>query len=289
MAKASDAIPVEVHAKYMELMKLEGKFWHDMSRLCLDFGLRNIEARELKASDIDLKQCTITLTDSKQVRAYVTKSSNRALDTQWLIEGRRLLRELIGGDLAPLLVRMAQDTKQLAALAIEYGLYDEYEQARLEHYAANIEQARAVAMKQAPKGRVIAFGNYKESRRIITARVEKYGHLCDYLFPACELGSNRANSFEPVTRQSAHRVIKRVTEAIKASGTRFKAALNMVRIGLHSARKAACQKVANAFDVLTASVWLGHGNGIGDISTTQRYLDRSERKMHDISKRLATM
>lgn len=283
--QTSDAIPTEVQARYLSLMKEQGAFWYDMTKLSLDFGMRNIEVRELKASDINLNDCTITLSDSKQVRSYITKQSNKAINDDWLIQGRKLLRGLIDSDLAPLLVRLANDTKQLEQLADEYGLLDEYLEEKDNHYAMNIDEAIARASKTAPKGRVINFSRYIESKRIIIERVKQYGHLCDYLFPVNELKSNRATGFEPVSRQSVYRVIKLVTDKVKQSGHVFNNALKMVRIGLHSARKACVQKVASTFDIMAASIFIGHG----DVSMTQKYLDRSERKIHDINNKLAEL
>ncbi|NRF16287.1 hypothetical protein [Vibrio coralliilyticus] len=49
------------------------------------------------------------------------------------------------------------------------------------------------------------------------------------------------------------------------------------------------QRVANALDIMSASLFIGHGNGSGDIATTQRYLDRSERRLTEISQKLVDM
>ncbi len=289
--KAVDAIPLELHSQYLSLMKDRGVFWYDMAKLCLDFGLRNIEARELRAEHIDLERGIILLSDSKQVRSYVTKTTNKQIQKQWLIEGRRFLRTAIGGELAPLLVRMCTTVDQLEALAQEYDLFEEYNQAREQHYATNVEQVRAEVERSAPKGRVIDFSRYHEAKRILKARVAKYGAVGGYLFPACELRSNRAKGqgYEPVSRQSVYRVVQSVGEALKAVSGRCREALKGIRLGLHSARKAAVQKVANTIDMMAASLWIGHGNGSGDIATTQRYLDRSEKRINAINNQLAAM
>ncbi|MGR5070445.1 hypothetical protein [Vibrio alfacsensis] len=285
--KAVDSIPTQLHKPYLKAMKDRGLFWYEMTKLCLDFGMRNVEARELKADHIDLDNCVITLSDSKQVRAYVTKQANKQLDKQWLIEGRKLLRGLIGGELAPLLVRMATTTDQLEALAEEYEFLHQYTQARESYFKANIDTARATALKTAPKGRKIDFSGYPEAKRIILMRASKYKGLGGYLFPVCELAGNRAKAkgFEPVSRQSVYRVIKEVEAAIKSTSNKFREALKGVRLGLHSARKSAVQKVANTIDLMAASLWIGHASQ----AQTSAYLDRSERRINDITERLAQL
>ncbi|EHK2925020.1 hypothetical protein J7Y46_004932 [Vibrio parahaemolyticus] len=39
-------------------------------------------------------------------------------------------------------------------------------------------------------------------------------------------------------------------------------------------------------DVFTASVWVGHGNGRGNLSMTEHYLNRSAQHQRQVSKRL---
>ncbi|MDF5010156.1 hypothetical protein P3596_25330, partial [Vibrio parahaemolyticus] len=128
-----DAIPQELEKHFMYEASLLAPFWRDMFQLCLTFGLRNSEARELQASHIDLKSNTIILTDSKQLRSHVTKATNKMIDASWLKEGRKFLRSAINNDLAPLFVRMCTDLKQLEALADEYDLLAEYQNARQQH------------------------------------------------------------------------------------------------------------------------------------------------------------
>lgn len=282
-----DAIPQELEKHFMYEASLLGSFWRDMFQLCLTFGLRNSEARELQASHIDLKANTITLTDSKQLRSHVTKATNKMIDASWLTEGRKFLRSAINNDLAPLFVRMCTDLKQLEALADEYDLLEEYKKARQQHRESNLKTYQALALKTAPKARRVDFSRYPEIKKMLKARCNRYKNLGDFLFPACELKSNRASSFSPVTRQSVYRVIAAIRSKLETKAKKFKEILEGIRLGLHSARKAAVQRIANALDIMSASLFIGHGNGSGDIATTQRYLDRSERRLTEISQKLA--
>ncbi len=63
--------------------------------------------------------------------------------------------------------------------------------------------------------------------------------------------------------------------------------LKGIRVGLHSCRKFAVQRVVSVTrDVFTASVWVGHGNGRGNLAMTEHYLNRSVRRQHQVNKRL---
>lgn len=288
MTKAVDAVPTEVMNKFLNQARKRNQFWGDMFTLCNAFGLRNIECRELKAEHVDLNKGVLTLSDSKQVRAYITKNANKAVDAQWLIEGRKWLRANIDDPMVSLIVRLPTDTAQLDNLAQEYDLLEAFTEARESHYSASIDEARALAHKTAPKGRVIDFSRMNQAKKILTQRVERYGDLCGWLFPANELNSNRANEFKPVSRQAVYRVVSAIREQLESMGGMFKRALDGVRLGLHSCRKAAVQRVADTMgDVLAASMWIGHGNGAGDLSTTQNYLNKSVKRMNEINDRLA--
>lgn len=284
-----DAIPQELEKHFMYEASLLAPFWRDMFQLCLTFGLRNSEARELQASHIDLKSNMIILTDSKQLRSHVTKATNKMIDASWLKEGRKFLRSAINNDLAPLFVRMCTDLKQLEALADEYDLLAKYKQARQQHRESNLKTYQALALKTAPKARRVDFSRYPAIKKMLKARCDRYENLGGFLFPACELKSNRASSFSPVTRQSVYRVIAAIRSKLETKANKFKELLEGIRLGLHSARKSAVQRVANALDIMSASLFIGHGNGSGDIATTQRYLDRSERRLTEISQKLADM
>lgn len=292
MTKSVDAIPAEIQNKFLSLAKKKSQFWHDMFFVCSELGLRNIECRELSVSDVDLNKGVVTLSDSKQVRAYITKTANKAVDSSWLIEGRKWLRANIDDPMVSLIVRLPTDTAQLANLATEYDLLEQFTKARESHHSASIDEARAMASKTAPKGRVIDISRMMKVKSILSKRVEKYSELGGYLFPSCELNSNRAkgNGFAPVSRQAVYRTVTILREELESIGGMFKRALDGIRLGLHSCRKAAVQRVAEVMDdVLAASIWIGHGNGSGDLSTTQNYLNKSQRRMNEISEKLAAM
>jgi hypothetical protein len=286
---AVDAIPQNIQKQFLKEAYAINTFWGDMLLLCNELGLRNIEARELQAENVDLNSGQLKLSDSKQVRAYITKTANKAVDAHWLIEGRKFLRQNISDPMVSIIVRLPTDTKQLANLAEEYDLTKEFEKARDSHYKANIDEARAMASKTAPKGRTVDFSRNKKVKNILTKRIDKYGEICGYLFPVKELGSNRANSFEPVSRQTVNRVISVIREKVESISNKFREALRGIRTGLHSFRKSAVQRVAEVMgDVLAASIWVGHGNGSGDLSTTQNYLNKSKRRMDEINEKLST-
>lgn len=290
--RAVDAVPAEVQKQFLKSAYDKAKFWGDMFTLCNELGLRNIEARQLKAENVDLNRGIVTLSDSKQVRAYITKTTNKVIDAQWLTCGRKWLRTNINDPMASVIAALPTDTKQLANLAAEYDLTEDYEKARLAHYEGVKAEAKAKAQKTAPKGREIDFSRNQKVKNILTKRISKYGDFCEYLFPCCELSSNRAkgNGYTPVSRQSVYNVIKSLRAKLESMSNKFKEALKGIRTGLHSFRKSAVQRVAEVMgDVLAASIWVGHGNGSGDLSTTQNYLNKSQKRMDEINERLANM
>lgn len=287
MTKAVDAVPQEVQKHFLKAAYAKSEFWGDMFTLCDELGLRNSEARQLTMECVCFTNMKVTLRDSKQVRAHITKAANKAIDAAWLVAGRKWLRSHIDDPMISLIVRLPTDTKQLANLAKEYDLFDAFESARLEHYEENIEAARA-GVKSAPKGREIDFSKNQKVINILSKRIAKWGRLCGWLFPVFELGSNRAKHLEPISRQSVYRAIAQIREDVEQASAKLKEALQGVRTGLHSFRKAAVQRVADVMgDVLAASIWIGHGNGGGDLATTQNYLNKSARRMDEINNKLA--
>ena len=314
---AADAIPVKVQAKYLaEMSRIDKKnsrknplaagFWHDLSTLALDFGLRNIEARELRLSEIVLGGADdeegddyVLLNYSKQVKSFVTKNAHVMIKKDWIINAQKLLFDFAteqGDEVRKYAADDAGDTetgcdKELVKIAIKLGVEDTYQQEKELHYWQNIAAARNAARKlsKKPKGRKIYIKGYPHSVAILLKRI-KAAHESgsDYLFPANSLPGNRAQAkgFEPVTRQTAYRIIRTVREKIAASSVKFRKLLKDIRICLHSCRKAACQRVfKETGDLLEASIFLGHGNSEGDIAVTQAYMDKSKARKKEVYKR----
>ncbi len=293
--RAVDALPTECTAKYLSLMNAKGEFWHDLSKLTLDFGLRSEESRNLKACEINLAAKTITLSTSKQVKSYITKTANKAVSESWITQAQIFLYDIAiakGDQIRAISCDLLESETSLSKLAIKLRVETEYAEAKAKHYADNIEEQRAIASKTAPKGRVIDYSRYKAASRIIEKRMAKCEATGgEFLFPANELNGSRAKAkgFDPVSRQAVYRAVLEVKEQLVASSKKLSKSLQGVRIGLSSLRKAAIQKVlAVTGDILAASIWCGHGNGSGDIATTQRYLDKSEKRMNEITDQLFT-
>ncbi|TOO83620.1 hypothetical protein, partial [Vibrio parahaemolyticus] len=95
-----------------------------------------------------------------------------------------------------------------------------------------------------------------------------------------ELGHARSIGDKPVSRQMVYHICCQLREALAVK-------LKGIRVGLHSCRKFAVQRVVSVTrDVFTASVWVGHGNGRGNLAMTEHYLNRSVRRQHQVNKRL---
>ena len=71
---AVDAIPDKLIPQFLKQAKKIDNFWFDMFLLCVTFGLRNIECRELKFSQINLKEKRITLSNTKADKAKLTST-----------------------------------------------------------------------------------------------------------------------------------------------------------------------------------------------------------------------
>ena len=280
--QAVDAIPEVLMPRFLQLAKDIHLFWHDMFLLSATFGLRNIECRELKVSQIDLKNKIITLNDTKTHRANLTKKVNRKLEQQWVSQGRNWLRKRINDNNASLIVRLASSSAELAILAEEYQLKNEYSKAKEKYYANEELILRARLSKTVSQSRQIDFSSFRDIETMLRRRVRNYqGNR--YLFPRGELQKNAHNKEKdlPLSRQSVYNVIQKIRAklAVKMKG---------IRLGLHSCRKFAVQKVAHLMrDTFAASVWIGHGNGKGNLTMTERYLNRSKQRYEEINIKLS--
>ncbi len=65
-----DAIPANTMRDFLHAAKARGQFWYDMFYLCVVFGLRNSECRELKRTHVDWTTQTLHLSDSKGACLY---------------------------------------------------------------------------------------------------------------------------------------------------------------------------------------------------------------------------
>ncbi|KIF52726.1 tyrosine-type recombinase/integrase [Vibrio owensii] len=280
--QAVDAIPETLMPRFLQLAKDIHLFWYDMFLLSATFGLRNIECRELKLSQIDLKNKTITLNDTKTGRANLTKKVNRKLEQQWVSQGRHWLRKRINDNNASLIVRLVSSPEELAILAEEYQLKSEYSKAKEKYYAKEEPILRAQLEGLVTQSRRIDFSSFCDVETMLQRRVQCY-QGCKYLFPRGELQKNAHNKEKdrPLSRQSVYNVLQkiRVKLADKMKG---------IRLGLHSCRKFAVQKVAHLMkDTFAASVWVGHGNGKGNLAMTERYLNRSKLRYEEINIKLS--
>lgn len=315
-SKASDAIPVKLQARYLtEMRKLDKRnaaknpaadsFWYDMTVLSLDFGLRNIEAREMQVSEVhfgerdedgEMSDSYVLLNYSKQVKSFVTKYANKLISKDWILYGQKFLSDIAieqGDEIRKYAADGAGDTetgddKELVRIAIKLGVIDLYNQEKELHYWENEPVCKEAARRSPnrPKGRKIYISQYPESERILRKRVKLAKETgSDYLFPANSLPGNRAaaKGYDPITRQTVYRVIRTIRDKIADMSVKFKKILKETRLGLHSCRKAACQRVfRDTKDLLAASIFLGHGNGSGNIAVTQAYMDKSVARKKEV-------
>jgi len=197
-----------------------------MFYLCAALGLRNSECRELKHTHIDWNNHRLHLSDSKTVRSVVTRKANQNFHRHWIGIARRWLREHVRDTHIGLIVRLASTPEALEELAHEYGLTSSY-RAFYRHY------------------RQRHYANF-------------YQQGWHYLFPREELGSHKAVGDKPVSRQMVYHVCCRLRAKLETK-------LKGIRVGLHSYRKFAVQRV---------------------VSMTKHYLNRSAHHQERVSKRL---
>jgi len=285
---ASDSIPENLKGMYLGAMRNIHKCYFEMSVLCLAFGLRNIEARELKIQEIDLSEQSILLSDSKQIRSFLTKSTNLALKIAWIPHGQALLHDIAieRGDharagAADYLGDKDGNDHGLENLAVKLGVLEQYQMKRESFQNANYYEfkTKMLSHKDLPKGRKILFSKFPHAREIIKKRYQKaLENGTEYLFTSSELThSNRAvgSGFICISRQSFYRTVMKARKMIENSGKKFKKMLNKRRLGLHSCRKTALQREvrANGGDLNRASLWIGHGS----TAMTSQYLEKSEK------------
>ncbi|GAL15952.1 hypothetical protein JCM19233_6974 [Vibrio astriarenae] len=124
---------------------------------------------------------------------------------------------------------------------------------------------------------MIDFSMFEHVERILRKRVALGGV---YLFPSEEVAGKQGGD-KPVSRQSVYNVIQKIRTLL---GNQLKG----VRLGLHSCRKFAIQQVMKLTkDIFKASIWVGHGRGRGNITMTERYLERSQHSCRDVNLRLS--
>ena len=291
-----DQLPAEVLHHFMveaKNLKSDNTFWPDMFKLATDLGLRMAEARELTADMFDPETNVLTLNGAKQQKAHITKEANKALEADWITKGRNLVfTTLVEGGEPRLLASVAVDSidTHKALQRIGERLAIDVDTPRKEFIAENKDAYRAAAEKKdLPPPRPIDLSPFPESVSILKKRVRKYADFCGYLFPAAELGSNRAGEWKPVSRQSIKRVIDKIHERLLKINKTIREALNGIRLGLSSLRKHAIQRVLGELgDMEETSKWVHHGNGEGSIQTTSNYLDRSLQKSKRVLKKLKT-
>lgn len=276
-----DAIPPQVMPSFLAQARERGLFWFDMFYLCATLGLRNSECRELKLHHIDWQTQTLSLGDSKNVRSFITRRAHQYFDNHWLSIGRRWLREHIRDKNISLIVRLANSKEGLEELAHEYDVASSYLSFYQHYRQRHLPRFRQQAAKQAPIGRTIDLSQYPKARDILKRRHEQSCQQgWQHLFAREELGSRKAVGDKPVSRQMVYHVCCQLREKLEKK-------LRGIRVGLHSCRKFAVQRVVSVTkDVFTASVWVGHGNGRGNLTMTEHYLNRSARRQEQVSKRL---
>jgi hypothetical protein len=209
----SDQLPATVQHHFLQQLGKRSLFWRELFEVSLHLGLRNVEARELTADMVDLDKKTLHLFDSKQVRSHITKQANKWLDASWLKAGKKLVRIELKAQsedaLAALVTTAAVDSVvALDDIADQFDI-DGYQAAKEAHYAQHIEQARQEAARTAPSGRIVDLSPFPGVISILRKRIANLQPGNSLLFPANELNSNRARGqgFEPVSRQSAKRIV----------------------------------------------------------------------------------
>ncbi|GAL38277.1 hypothetical protein JCM19240_3988 [Vibrio maritimus] len=208
----------------------------------------------------------------------------------------QLLAEGESRVLATMAVKSVESDSALAEMFDDLGIPG-YSDKRAAYYAENQAAARAKAIKDnKTKARTISFAKLPKTRAILIKRVNKA--LPDdkntrYLFPARETGANRAqkeHAWKPISRQSSYRKIatirERLAEWVTKQSNKVRDLFEGIRLGLHSMRKAAVQRIFKAKGIEAASKWIGHGNGKGNLATTTDYLDHSaaaDRELDDVN------
>ena len=283
LTRACDAIPIQLIPRYFELMREKNIFWYEMHLITISFGLRNCEARTLTTSDVNIRKKLITLKNEKQVITWVKKMARKSLNERLITTMQMFLHKeaMKQEDHSRLLLSDLLSTeKSLMILAHKLDCVSKIKILKKEYFKKNmpkqVEKFRKSKLR--PSGRVIDISEHKKVLKILKRRIrwaQKAGSR--FLFNSSELGSNRSQSFTqtPVTRQSVYYILRDVSQKLSDENPSFKKQLSEITLGLHSLRKRVVQNIANKYDLFSASVWIGHGGGKGDIKTTQRYLNKS--------------
>lgn len=241
--------------RYLRELDSRSQFWYEMAVIQATASLRNVSVREMTFDQYDPQSGLLRVTGVKCQRAKWTKEVNKILREEWLEELKSYLETIYTSHRQYAVITLADCPKKLIkALKIRDTADIEAMQAAFistERYQA--EYARVMASDNSAGHEYVFDGEAKRimDRRHAQAKARHNEQGTDgYLFPALELGANRAMKDAPVTRQTALNSLKAAWESVaewasKKGGAVARAAKECV-FGLHSLRKQLPKLLFNA-------------------------------------------
>jgi integrase len=266
-------------AKFDELIAERGQFWSDLFQIQKATGLRNIDVRNLTWDSINWDTMQLTIVESKQSTAKLTKAVNKRLAALWLDELEIIVQDAAEAEGKQRYIYqsdIAETETQFLKIAKRLGIESEIADQKESFYSDNEPSIKeeiirsGVAKHQA---RVIDLSRNKKAVAILNSRKGKYGKRSDLVFSVLTLQSNRASEDKPVTRQACYKVMQEIQGKLEAwrisLSQRTGAVFQAIRLGCHTMRKSAATALYKATkDIALVSKWIGHS----DPSTTVRYI-----------------
>lgn len=282
--------------QFRELAKQEGEFWYHLFEVQLATGLRSIDVRELTWCSVDLEKGSITVHESKQTKAKLTKATNKNLQNSALPKLKQHLRTLAvqtGNDDLKTVVLAASSLEMALEFAAIMGVDEEAREWLNRYYNANRSQVQQEIIKSGSakhKARIIDISGNKTVMKILKFRNEKYGVRSELVFSGLTLNSNRSSDDKPVTRQSVYRIMQKLQTKLEqwreslsqAARERFQA----IRLGCHTLRKSAATALYRASkDIALVSKWIGHSNP----AVTMAYIGLDQQSIQDADCKLSEL
>ncbi|MDN2481653.1 tyrosine-type recombinase/integrase [Vibrio agarivorans] len=282
--------------QFRELAKQEGEFWHHLFEVQLATGLRSIDVREMTWCSVDLEKGLVTIHESKQTKAKLTKATNKKLQTSALPKLKQYLRAIAvetGNDDLKTVVLAASSLEMALEFAAIMGADDKASQWLNEYYEQNRAQVQQEIIKSGSakhKARIIDISGNKTAMDILKLRHEKYGVRSELVFSTLTLNSNRSSDDKPVTRQSVYRIMQKLQNKLEQwRESLSKAArerLQSLRLGCHTLRKSAATALYRASkDIALVSKWIGHSNP----AVTMAYIGLDQQSIQDADCQLSQL
>lgn len=241
--------------RYLRELDSRSQFWYEMAVVQATASLRNVSVREMTFNQYNPDTGLLRVVGVKCQRAKWTKEVNKILRDEWLEELKTYLETLYTSPRQLAVITLADcPNKLIKALKIaDTSELDAMREAFITTERYNAEYHRVMDADNTAGHEYVFEGEAKRimDRRYNDALKRHTENGTDgYLFPALELGANRAMKDAPVSRQSALNSLKGAWQSVvdwaNKKGGELARIANECVFGLHALRKTLPKILFNA-------------------------------------------